>query len=339
MRTALLVLFMLPVMQAANYSAKRVTVDGFEVIQLSDSPHQTQVSVVPALGNNAYDMRVHGKPVLYSPYETLTEFKAKPALLGVPLLAPWANRLDQEGYFANGKHYLLNPGLGNIRYDGNHQPIHGLVAFSSDWQVVQIRSDNEGAEVESRLECWKHPDWMAQFPFAHTIEMIHRLSNGVLEVRTVIQNLSNDPMPVSVAFHPYYQITDAPRDQWHVHVAAKSHYTLSNKLIPTGETQPASLPDSMELAGHSLDDVYGSVADTDEFWVQGKDQKISIRFGPKYKVAVVYAPPGRNFICFEPMSGPTNAFNLQQTGLYHDLQSIPPGQKWQESFWIRPSGY
>jgi aldose 1-epimerase len=56
-------------------------------------------------------------------------------------------------------------------------------------------------------------------------------------------------------------------------------------------------------------------------------------------VAVVYAPPGRNFICFEPMSGITNAFNLQQAGLYHDLQSIPPGGRWEESFWIRPSGF
>jgi hypothetical protein len=25
--------------------------------------------------------------------------------------------------------------------------------------------------------------------------------------------------------------------------------------------------------------------------------------------------------------------------LYHELQSIPPGQTWEESFWIRPSGF
>jgi aldose 1-epimerase len=39
------------------------------------------------------------------------------------------------------------------------------------------------------------------------------------------------------------------------------------------------------------------------------------------------------------MSGVTDAFNLQQSGLYHELQSIPPGQTWEESFWIRPSGF
>jgi aldose 1-epimerase len=31
--------------------------------------------------------------------------------------------------------------------------------------------------------------------------------------------------------------------------------------------------------------------------------------------------------------------NLAQKGLYEDLQYIPPGQSWQESFWIKPSGF
>jgi len=45
------------------------------------------------------------------------------------------------------------------------------------------------------------------------------------------------------------------------------------------------------------------------------------------------------FICFEPMAGITDAMNLAQKGLYHELQSIPAGGTWQESFWIRPRGF
>jgi aldose 1-epimerase len=45
-------------------------------------------------------------------------------------------------------------------------------------------------------------------------------------------------------------------------------------------------------------------------------------------VAVVYAPSGKDFICFEPMSAPTNAFNLGMQ------QSVAPGEVWRESFWI-----
>ncbi|MDQ6760608.1 MAG: aldose 1-epimerase [Acidobacteriota bacterium] len=323
---------------AANYSATKLTVDGFEVVKLTDAAHRTEVTIVPSIGNNAYSMTVNGKPVLWSPYQNLAQFKQKPALLGVPLLAPWANRLDQAAFYANGKKYVLNPELGNLRLDQNHLPIHGLVTFTDRWTVQAVQANSDSAQVTSRLEFWKYPDWMAQFPFAHTIEITHKLANGSLEVRASIANLSDQPMPVSLGFHPYYQITDAPRDQWRVHLAARSHYSLSDKLIPTGETKPINLPDPLVLAGHQLDDVYGDLTG-DEFSVQGKTQKIAIRYGPKYRVAVVYAPPGKEFICFEPMSGVTNAFNLAHAGIYKDLQSIAPGGKWEESFWIRPSGY
>ncbi len=47
----------------------------------------------------------------------------------------------------------------------------------------------------------------------------------------------------------------------------------------------------------------------------------------------------RGFIAIEPMVGITDSMNLAHKGLYKELQSIPPGGKWQESFWLRPSGF
>ncbi len=51
------------------------------------------------------------------------------------------------------------------------------------------------------------------------------------------------------------------------------------------------------------------------------------------------AAPDRNFICIEPMAGITDAVNLAHRGLYKELQSIPPGGTWRESFWVRPGGF
>ena len=180
---------------------------------------------------------------------------------------------------------------------------------------------------------------MAQFPFAHTIEMTYRLHDGVLEVRTTLENLSADPMPVGIGYHPYFQIHDAPRDQWKVHLAARDHLALSKMLIPTGERKPVEFADPLPLAGVALDDVFGNLVRDSAFSVEGAHQKISVLYGPKYTVAVIYAPPGRPFICFEPMSAITDAFNLAHAGIYKELQSIPPGSTWQESFWIAPTGW
>jgi aldose 1-epimerase len=325
--------------QAANYSAQRTVVDAVDIVRLTDAKHHIEVSTAPSVGNIAYDMRVNGKPILLLPPGTLSEWKAKPTQAGIPFLAPWANRLDADAYWANGKKYLLNPDVVNLRRDPNGLAIHGLLLFASGWQVTVLKADDQGAEVTSRLDFSKHPEWMAQFPFAHSIEMTYRLADGTLEVRTAIENHSVEPMPLSIGFHCWYQIPDCPRDSWKVHLPVRDHYTLSEKLIPTGETTPVKLEDPTPLVGRQLDDVFGGVSSSEEFWVEGNGARISVRFGAKYPVAVVYAPQARNIICFEPMTGITNAFNLAHAGAYQGLQRIAPGERWVESFWIRPSGF
>jgi aldose 1-epimerase len=328
---------------AANYSAQKAVVDGIDVVLLTDTARHAEVAIAPTLGNLAYEFKVNGKNVFWLPYKTLAEMQAKPEFGGIPFLAPWANRLSEDGFFANGEKFLLNPDLGNIRRDQNRKPIHGLLTFSPEWKVTAIAADSDSASVTSRLEFWKHPEMMAQFPFAHTIEIAYRLHEGVLEVRTTIENLSAAPMPVGIGFHPYFQLHDAPRDQWKVHLAARDHLALSKMFIPTGERNPVEFPDPLPLAGGALDDVFGAlVRDGSEratFSVEGAREKISVIYGPKYTVAVVYAPAGRQFICFEPMSAITDGFNLAHAGLYKELQSIPPGGAWRESFWIAPSGF
>jgi aldose 1-epimerase len=322
-----------------NYTAERETAAGLEVIHLADAARKTSVRIAPALGNNSYEMTVNGQRVFWSPYQTLAEWKAKPAMAGNPFLAPWANRLDQDAFWANGKKYQLNPELKNYRKDGFQQPIHGMVVYTPHWQVTSLVSGDEHASVTSRLEFWRYPDWIAQFPFAHDIGMIYRLKDGALEVETVLENLSTDPMPVSVGYHPYFTLPGVPRDLWRVRMPVREQVVLNEKLTPTGERKAFSLPQPVELAGRQFDDVFAGVDPAAEFSVEGGGKKIALRYGPKFPVAVVYAPPGRDFICFEPMTGVTNAFNLAQAGKYSELQTIAPGGRWRESYWIMPSGY
>ena len=110
--------------------------------------------------------------------------------------------------------------------------------------------------------------------------------------------------------------------------------------------------------------------------LKGRKQQLEISQGPNYKSLVIYSPnplehrPRQpdssaeserargsagagaavrrraanpratpNFICFEPMAGITNALNLAHKGVYKELQYIKPGGTWQESFWIKPSGF
>lgn len=339
----------------AQYTAQQVG----DVVRLTDTKHQTQVSIAPTAGDIVFQMLVKGQDVLYFPSGTIEAFKARPRVEGIPFLAPWANRLDEQAFYANGKRYGFNMSLGNVKGD---IPIHGFLTSANAWHVVELKADKQSAWLTSRLEFYRHPDWMAQFPFAQTIEITQRLHDGVLEVTTKIDNLSTDPLPVAIGFHPYFRLTDSKREDWTISVGAKSHYLLQPNKIPTGETEPITNefenPDAAALKDYNLDDGFGDLTrDSDgkaTFSVSGKQQRITVKFGPKFQAAIIFSPnpknaPARpanaqppadpNFVCFEPMASITDAMNLAYKGKLTGLQSIAPGGSWQESFWVIPSGF
>jgi aldose 1-epimerase len=331
---------------AQRYSARRAG----DVVQLEDVASKTVVSVTPSVGNMAFEMKVNGTNVLWWPFSTIEEFEARPAMSGIPFLGPWANRLDEQAFYANGVRYPFDMALGNVR---GAIPIHGFLTTNPNWQVVEVKTDETSAWVTSRLEFFRQPSWMKQFPFAHAIDVTYRLRDGVLEVNTLIRNMAADPMPVAIGFHPYFRLGDARRDEWTVSVGARTRWLLAANKVPTGVTQPIEQlfpdPRNVALRNYDLDDVFSDLVRDSSgkavMSVKGKSQRIDVLFGERWKSAVVWAPkpasPGqdRNFICFEPMAGITNAMNMAPKGMYKELQSIPPGGTWQESFWIRPSGF
>jgi aldose 1-epimerase len=127
-----------------------------------------------------------------------------------------------------------------------------------------------------------------------------------------------------------------------VRIAATTRLELNERLIPTGQRVPAGFDGLHKLADAPLDDVFTDLIresdGTAVFRVEGGRQSISVAYGPKYPIAVVFAPPGRDFICFEPMTAVTNAFNLEHEGLC-EIESIAPGGQWRESFWISTAGF
>jgi aldose 1-epimerase len=329
---------------AQNYSARTTTDHGVAVIRLIDAANGVEVSVLPTIGNRVSEMKVHGQNILYFPSNDLAEFQKKPELSGVPFLAPWANRLGDDSFWANGKHYTFNMTLGNVR---GAVPIHGLLQNSDLWEVTNIAADRQAAHVTSRLQFWKHPELMAQWPFAHEYEMTYRLASGMLEVRLTVTNLSTEPMPIVLGFHPYYRIPGVPRNQWIASIPAHRIVITDDRLVATGDYKPYDLPNPLPLVGHPLDTGFADLERDSEgrahFSVEAKGMKVETLFGPKYPVAVIYAPTPpegqtRDFICFEPMTGITNAVNLNHEGKYPELQTVAPGAKWTESFWIRATG-
>jgi aldose 1-epimerase len=315
-----------------------------EIVRLEDRAAGIVVSVAPSVGNIAFAMTVRGHEVLAWPYGSLDAFKAEPRMSGIPFLGPWGNRLDEQAFYANGQRFAFDMTLGNVR---GTNPIHGFLTFSREWTVMSVDATPTAASLTSRLEFFRHSDWMRQWPFPHTIEMTYRLKDGALEVATTVANVGSTPMPVAIGFHPYFQLTDAPRDEWRISIAARTHWLLTPNKLPTGETEPIEAllpaPQDTSLGGLTLDDVFSDLVRDSQgratMRVQGRSQRLDVRLGPNYRAAVVWLPAGQPFICLEPMAAITNGLNLAHRGIYKELQSIPPAAQWRESFWIEPSGF
>ncbi|HEX5483866.1 MAG TPA: aldose 1-epimerase [Terriglobia bacterium] len=332
---------------AGRYSVTKEEVQGHTTYHLHDHSLKMDFGLVPDIGNFAYEFKADGKDVLV-PVESLASYaKARQFRGGIPFLEPFANRLDGDYYFFQGRKYLLNGSLGNFLRDQFGQPIHGLLVYETHWRVTKEgASDSEGAFVTSRLDFYKYPALMAQFPFAHTIEVTYRLKDGRLENTTMIRNLSASAMPVDIGYHPYFQ-PGGTRENWVVSLPARKHWILDKKLIPTGATQPTDEllknPTHFVLGKTYLDDVFSDLPRDSQglarVSVESGNSKIEVLFGKEYSFAVVYAPWPHSLICFEPYTGPTDAFNLHHEGKFPGLVILNPGQTFQAKFWIVPTGF
>ena len=75
------------------------------------------------------------------------------------------------------------------------------------------------------------------------------------------------------------------------------------------------------------------------FWVAGATRKVEVVFGREFTTAICYAPLNGPYVCIEPQTGPTNAFNLKHEGKIPSLRTLAPGKTFQESYWFIPTGY
>jgi aldose 1-epimerase len=316
-----------------SYFARQEAKGGVPIVRLGDPAREMEVEIVPSLGNRAIALRVRGENFLYVPSDDPTQLKANRHLNGIPFLAPWANRMP-DGFGANGKYYRFDSGSAALRLDQNGIPIHGLLTASPLWKVVECATDEHSAHVTSRLQLWKYPEMMANWPFAHEYEMTHRLADGALEVSITVVNLSAEAMPVAIGFHPYFQLPGVPIAESSAHIPVSQHVETDSRLVATGDLRPVQFPEQVSLRDHHFDDGFTGLTGA-AFSVEGGGRRIDVRFGPKFQVGVVFAPAEQNYICFEPMTAITNGINLAREGKYTALQSIPAGDDWNESFSVR----
>jgi galactose mutarotase-like enzyme len=256
----------------------------------------------------------------------LEEYARSGSTFGIPFLHPWANRLAGFEYAVAGQEVELDRDSGLLRIEEHGLPIHGLAPHRLRWEVVEERGDALRAETELDRERLEY------FPFPHRLAVEATLADDALTIVTTLSATSAVPVPIAFGYHPYLVVPGAPRAEWEVELPVERRLVLDENLIPTGEEEPPSFRRGA-LDDRSLDDGYVMPERPRPFTVSGGGRTLGVAFLEGYTHAQVFAPAGKDLICFEPMTAPANALRSHE-----NLRLAPPGEPFSAAFRITVDG-
>lgn len=276
-----------------------------------------QATILPSYGMLVASLKWQGVERLRRIDDLETAAK-KGSTAGIPLLYPWANRLDGLRYHAAGREVVLDPKSPLLHFDGNGLPIHGVPWAQLPWHVIKTTPSSIAASLD-----WSG-ERLSVFPFPHRVVMEIGLADGLSIAVTIIAK--QEPVPVSFGFHPYFGLSDVPRADWQLHLPAMQRLTLDARGIPTGVRTGFAATDDA-LGDTSYDDGFVLASNPARLAVSGGGRTIAVEFDQGFPFAQAYAPKGQDLVALEPMTAPTNALVTGQ-----DLPVVRPGERFTAKF-------
>jgi aldose 1-epimerase len=298
---------------------REIDLDG---VQLVSADGALQAWFVPAAGIVCSSLRHRGDELL-AQGNGIAAYARQGATMGIPLLYPWANRLASHRYEAAGRAVDLTAASPRLAVDENGLPIHGLIPGEMSWKLDQVSF--RASALSASLD-WDTPPLLEVFPFPHRLEYEAWITANSLTIAVTVQANRNEPVPVSFGFHPYLSLEGAPRSDWIVDLPVCERLVLDEAMIPTGSREPMHLK-PFRLGDTSWDDAFAALAREARFTASSARRKLAVQFLHGYEYAQVYAPSDSEFICFEPMTAPTNALG-DGTG----PTVLQPGDTYRASF-------
>lgn len=334
-------------MPSSRYSVVKDQQEGMTIYVLRDQESGCEAKIVPEFGNNcfSYSFNVDGERIdILDPPPSLAVLKQRASGYGVPILFPFPNRIREGKFTFEGQDYQFDvprPGANSI---------HGLV-IDQPWEVEEAEADDEnGARLVSSIKSSDFPDIIRQYPFPFNLRVTYMLKDGVLSMVTEMENLGQKNMPMGYGIHPYFRAplskSSNPED-CQIKLPARKYWELED-FLPTGKILEVSgrynLRDGVSAADVRFDDVFTDLIMTDGVSrCVVDDEKARMRMilesDPIFREMVVYTPPGRPAICFEPYTCPTDAINLHQRGMDVGIIILKPDESVSTTVKIRFERY
>ena len=265
--------------------------------------------------------------------------------LGGAFLVPYPNRIVGEAS-SDGKsvithwrgHTLALPANFPSKNPGGPVvAIHGL--------ITQAKVDNlhtqptpDGETVTGVVHAGNFAGhWLSQTD----LHMAIALTGGAVDATITATNTGQEPEPMSIGSHPYFQIPSGQRAQARLHMPASMMAPVNNygDVFPTGHLKAVTGTDydynaeaGVALDEHFLDDSFTHLRRT-RGAVEVKLIDPAANYGlkvsalsPEIRAVQAYSPKNSSFVAIEPQFNLVDPFGKEWKGLDTGMVTLRPGQ-------------
>ena len=279
---------------------------------VSLSNGRARITVRPDLGAGltAFDVRHDDdwQPI----FRTVDPGTAHPFALSNILLVPFSGRVSGGGFSFDGQFHALPRNMESEAY-----PLHGS-GFSAAWPVA-----SEGADFMRLALSAEGPG-----PFRFDAAVTYRLDGAGLVMTLDVTNRAAIRLPYGLGFHPWF-VRDADTT---LAAPATDVWLEQADHLPKGREPVAMHPDmdfnqSRLLPVRWINNWFDGWGGKARIAWPGRGLAADIEASGALNRYVVFSPAAdADFVCFEPVTHPVDAFNLPGEPQDHGLKVLEPGE-------------
>lgn len=224
-------------------------------------------------------------------------------------MVPFSGRIADGRFAWHGRQVQLA-----ANFPPERHAIHGH-GWTRPWQAVSIAAESALLRYEHTADAW---------PWTYRAEQYFQLGPNGLRLDLSLKNLSAEPMPAGIGWHPYF-------------LAAGAEIQADTTLVWETGSDMLPLPPRGPIGGEQLRAgalVSALILDTPfstssrPITIRWPANNRALRMVPDdtLRFLVVYTPPGQDFFCAEPTSHVPNMVNLAAPAEETGLVTLGPGE-------------
>lgn len=254
----------------------------FDTYVLLDRASNSKLEIVPDRGGIITSWQVQGRELLYMD----TARFADPTLSvrgGIPILFPICGNLPNNTYTHKGQTYTLKQ--------------HGF-ARDLPWEVVDQQTEGE---LSCTIALSSNAQTLEQYPFEFRLAFTYALQGQTLLMTQKITNLSDEVMPFSIGFHPYFLVLE--KHQLRFEIPASEALDQRTQAVAPFFNHFDFAQAEIDWAFLNISRPVSNVTDL------SRHTRITLRATEEFPILVFWTLKEKNFYCLEPWSAPRNALN------------------------------